>query len=118
MSAFPSGPALSRKQRHVIRLVQAAAKLVDRLYETDRLREAEHLDALLSETEELLEDVGDYEEGMDLENDLLSEVDEDGAHEIATQLPEDETHDDDLDFAYERGPYDPERFGRTNGEPQ
>ena len=32
------------------------------------------------------------------ENMFIVEVDEDGAHERATELPEDETHDDDLDF--------------------
>lgn len=108
MSAtFPTGPTLSRDQRRLVRLVHAAGDLVDRLYASRRLREAEDLDALLCEAEELLEDVGDYEEGADLENDLLSEVDEDGAHEAATNLPEDEVHDDDLDFAYERGRYVP-----------
>lgn len=116
MSVFAFGPALSRRQRRLIRLVNAAGELVDRLYETRRFRQAEDLDALLSETEELLEDVGDYEEGGDLENDLLSEVDEDGAHEIATEFPEDETHDDDLDFAYERGRYAPERIARFNDD--
>lgn len=116
MSAFPCGPALSRGQRRLIRLVHSAGELVDRLYETHRFREAELLDAHLSEIEELLEDVGDYEEGADLENDLLSEVDEEGAHEIATDLPEDETHDDDLDFAYERGRYAPERIARFNDD--
>jgi hypothetical protein len=116
VSTFASGPTLSRKQLRLIRLVNAAGDLVDRLYEARRFRQAEHLDALLSETEELLEDNGDYEEGADLENNLLSEVDEDGAHEIATELPEDETHDDDLDFAYERGLYAPERIARFNDD--
>ncbi len=54
-------------------------------------------------------DTGDFEEGADLENDELSEVDEDGAHELATAMPEDEVHDNDLDFAYERGRYVPKR---------
>lgn len=117
MSAtFPTSPTLLRKQLRLIRLVNSAGELVDRLYETHRLREAEHLDALLTETEELLEDVGDYEEGTDLENDLLSEIDEEGGHEIATELPEDETHDDDLDFAYGRGRYSPERIARFNDD--
>jgi hypothetical protein len=116
MSAVPSGPTLSRNQRRLISLVDAAGDLVDRLYDAHRLREAEDLDALLAEAEEFLEDVGDYEDGADLENDLLSEVDEDGAHEIATELPEDEVHDDDLDFAYERGRYAPERIARFNDE--
>jgi len=75
MSAFAAGPTLSREQLRLVRLVNAAGDLVDRLYEARRFRQAEHLDALLSETEELLEDVGDYEEGADRENDLLSEVD-------------------------------------------
>lgn len=116
MSAYATGPALSRRQRRLIRLVDAAGDLVDRLYEARRFRQAQDLDALLSEAEELLEDNGDYEEGSDRENDLLSEVDEDGGHERPTELPEDEVHDDDLDFAYERGRYAPERIARFNDD--
>lgn len=97
-------------------IVEEAGRTVDHLYETGRLRAAEDLDVLLSEAEELLEDVGDYEEGADLENDLLSEIDEDGAHERPTELPECEVHDDDRDFAYERGPYDPRRRSRFHDD--
>jgi len=93
-------------------LVQRAADTVDWLYEAGHLDAAESLDALLDEAEALLEDTGDFEEGADLENDELSEVDEDGAHELATALPEDEVHDDDLDFAWERGRYAPDRLAR------
>jgi hypothetical protein len=93
-----------------------AAVAVDALYEMGDLVAAEDLDAIVADLEALLEDTGDLEEGSDLENDLLSEVDEDGAHEIATELPEDETHDDDLDFAWERGPYDPTRIARFNDD--
>jgi hypothetical protein len=71
---------------------------------------------MLSEAEELLEDVGDYEEGADLEKDLLSEIDEDAGHERPTELPEDEVHDDDLDFAHERGRYAPARVTRFNDD--
>ncbi len=116
MSAYATGPALSRNQRRLIQLVDAAGDLVDRLYAARRFRQAEDLDALLSEAEELLEDIGDYEEGSDRENDLLSDVDEDGGHERPTELPEDETHDDDLDFAYERGRYAPVRIARFNDD--
>ena len=93
-----------------------AAVAIDALYEMGDLVAAEDLDAIVADLEALLEDTGDFEECGDLENDLLSEVDEDGAHEIATELPEDETHDDDLDFAWERGPYDPNRVARFNDE--
>ena len=93
-----------------------AAAAVDALYDMGDLVAAEDLDAIVADLEALLEDTGDFEEAGDLENDLLSEVDEDGAHEIATELPEDETHDDDLDLAWERGPYDPNRVARFNDE--
>lgn len=116
MSAYATGPALSRSQRRLIQLVDDAGDLVDRLYAARRYRQAEDLDALLSETEELLEDVGDYEEGSDRENDLLSEVDEDRGHDHPTELPEDETHDDDLDFAYEQGRYAPVHLARFNDD--
>ncbi|MEO6326384.1 MAG: hypothetical protein ABIT01_20255 [Thermoanaerobaculia bacterium] len=112
----PIGPTIPADLHALSRLVDAAARTVDRLYEAGRLRDAEHLDALLAEAQELLEDNGDYEENSDGENDLLSEVDEDGAHEFATELPEDETHDDDLDFAYQRGPYSLERVSRFNDD--
>ena len=111
-SAFPRGPTLAPALREAIALVEAAGCLTDTLYARRRFQAAEDLDALVTAAEELLEDTGDYEEGADLENDLLSEVDEEGAHERATELPEDETHDDDLDFAWERGPYDPDRRAR------
>ncbi|MEO6325918.1 MAG: hypothetical protein ABIQ65_14935, partial [Thermoanaerobaculia bacterium] len=90
MSAFPT---LSRGVRSLAEVVEKATRTVDHLYETGRFHAAENLDALLTEAEEFLEDVGDFEEGGDFENDLLSEVDEEGAHEFATGLPEDETHD-------------------------
>lgn len=89
---------------------------MDWLYETGFLHAAEALDALVTEVEELLEDNGDFEEGADLENDELSEIDEDGAHEFATALPEDEVHDDDLDFAWERGRYAPTRRARFHDD--
>ena len=73
--------------RALARLVDAAARTVDRLYETGRLCAAEDLDALLSVAEELLEDVGDGEEGCDRENDFLSEVDEDGARSARLSFP-------------------------------
>lgn len=114
--AFASAPTLPPAVLAFAAFVQETADLVDRLYEAGALRAATDLDALVTTLEELLEDVGDFEEGDDLENDLLSEVDEDGAHEIATELPEDETHDDDLDFAWERGPYDPNRIARFNDD--
>ena len=93
-----------------------AAAAVDALYDMGDLVAAEDLDAIVADLEALLEDTGDFEEAGDLENDLLSEVDEDGAHEIATELPEDETHDDDLDLAWERGPYDPNRIAHFNDD--
>lgn len=43
-------------------------------------------------------------------------MDEDGGHEHPTELPEDETHDDDLDFAYGKGRYDPEKRPRLFDE--
>lgn len=98
--------------RRCDRLVSRATRLVDALYESGRLDEAERLDALLVDAEALLEDTGDFEENGDLENDLLSEVDEDAGHERPTELPEDEVHDDDLDFAYERGRYSATRAAR------
>jgi hypothetical protein len=102
--------------RSYLAFLDDAAVAVDALYEMGDLVAAEDLDAIVADLEALLEDTGDLEEGSDLENDLLSEVDEDGAHEIATEFPEDETHDDDLDFAWERGPYDPNRVARFNDE--
>lgn len=115
-AAIPTGPHVRAQVRALARTVERAGRAVDRLYEAGRYRQAEDLDALLAEAEELLEDVGDFEENGDRENDLLSEVDEDGGHERATELPEDETHDDDLDFAYERGRYAPERIARLNDD--
>ena len=114
--AFASAPTFSPALHDFATFLQEAASLVDTLYETGALEDATDLDAIVTSLEELLEDNGDFEEGCDLENDLLSEVDEDGAHEIATELPEDETHDDDLDFAWERGPYDPTRVARFHDD--
>lgn len=106
MSAgIPDRPALSARVRALAGAVELVGWIVDRLYESGWSESAESLDAALTEAEELLEDVGDFEETADLENDLLSEVDESGAHERPTELPECETHDDDLDFAYGRGRY-------------
>jgi hypothetical protein len=102
--------------RSFLGFLDDAAAAVDALYEVGDLVAAEDLDAIVADLEALLEDTGDFEEGGDLENDLLSEVDEDGAHERPTELPEDETHDDDLDFAWERGRYDPNRIARFNDE--
>ncbi len=113
---YPDGPALSADLVAFAEVVQEASETVDFLYATGRLKAAEDLDALVTEAEELLEDNGDFEDDGDRENDLLSEVDEDGAHERPTELPEDETHDDDLDFAYDRGPYDPNRRARFHDE--
>ena len=104
-SPTPSGTALARRTAALVSLVALAAATVDALYEAGRQDAAENLDALLADVEELLEDTGDFEEGGDLENDELSEVDEDGAHERATALPEDEVRDDDLDFASGLGRY-------------
>ena len=115
-AATPSGPTVPKPVAALAAVVQRAADAVDSLYEAGHLDAAEDLDAILSEAEQLLEDIGDYEDGADLENDLLSEVDEDGAHEFATELPECEVHDDDLDFAYERGRYAPERRARFNDD--
>lgn len=115
-TAFPTGPTLAPDLRSFLAFVNEASELVDILFEAGDLQDAEDLDAIVAALEELLEDNGDFEEGCDLENDLLSEVDEDGAHEIATELPEDETHDDDLDFASERGPYDPNRIARFHDD--
>jgi len=112
----PSESSLSAALRSYLGFLTDAAVAVDALYEMGDLVAAEDLDAIVADLEALLEDTGDFEEGGDLENDLLSEVDEDGAHEIATELPEDETHDDDLDFAWERGPYDPNRVARYHDE--
>lgn len=89
--------------------------MVEALYTAGMFDVAEDLDALLAEVEELLEDNGDFEE-CDLENDQLSEVDEDGAHEMATELPEDEVEDDDMNFAYGLGRYAPERRARFHDE--
>lgn len=110
------GPTLPRSAVALATLAERAANAVDSLYEAGRLDAAEDLDALLADVEELLEDNGDLEEDGDLENDELSEVDEDGAHEFATALPEDEVHDDDLDFAWERGRYAPEQLARYYDE--
>lgn len=93
--AFASAPTLSPAVLAFAVFVQETADLVDRLYEAGALRAATDLDALVTTLEELLEDV---------------------AHEIATELPEDETHDDDLDFAWERGPYDPNRIARFHDD--
>lgn len=112
MSVHPTGPTLPLHVFALATLVQRAADTVDWLYESGHLDAAEELDGLVADIEELLEDTGDYEEGADLENDELSEVDEDGAHEFATTLPEDDTHDDDLDYAWERGRYDRDRCAR------
>jgi len=94
------GPTLPRSVVALAVLAERAANAVDSLYAAGCLDAAEDLDALLADVEGLLEDNGGHEEGGDLENDELSEVDEDGAHEFATALPEDEVHDDDLDFAW------------------
>ena len=107
---------LSAKWHALAQLIDSAARVIDHLYEAGRLREAEDLDALLTETEELFEDNGDFEENGDLEDDLLSEIDEDASHERPTELPECEVHDDDLDFAYERGRYAPKRIARFNDD--
>lgn len=112
VTIVPAGPTLSQQFVALATLVQRGGDLVDWLYESGHLHAAEALDALVTEVEELLEDNGDFEEGADLENDELSEVDEDGAHEFATALPEDEVHDDDLNFAWERGRYAPEHRAR------
>jgi len=109
-------PTLPRSAVALATLAERAANVVDSLYEAGCLDAAEDLDALLADIEELLEENGDHEEGGDLENDDLSEVDEDGAHEFATALPEDEVHDDDLDFAWGRGRYAPERLARYYDE--
>lgn len=115
-TAFLGGPPLPLDLQSFLAFVGEAAELVDILFEAGALQDAEDLDAIVADLEERLEVNGDDEDGADFENDLLSEVDEDGAHEIATELPEDETHDDDLDFAWERGPYDPNRIARFNDE--
>ncbi len=112
----PTEPSPFSTLRSFLGFLDDAAVAVDALYKMGDLVAAEDLDAIVADLEALLEDTGDYEEGGDLENDLLSEVDEDGAHEIATELPEDETHDDDLDFAWERGPYDPNCIARFNDD--
>ncbi|MEO6323989.1 MAG: hypothetical protein ABIT01_20360 [Thermoanaerobaculia bacterium] len=109
-------PTVSHDLEAFAEIVEEAARTVDHLYETGRFKAAEHLDALVAEAEELLEDNGDAEENGDRENDELSEVDESGAHERPTEFPECETHDDDLDFAYERGPYDPDRRARFHDD--
>ncbi len=117
MDAFAAGPNFSTQVQDSAALVQEVASLVVILYESGALDDAADLDAIVTSLEELLEDNGDFEEGCDLENDILSEADEDGAHECPTALPEDETYDDDLDFAWERGPYDSNRVARFNDEP-
>lgn len=111
-----NGSTLPRSVVALATLAERMASAVDSLYEAGCLDAAEDLDALLADVEEVLEDNGDYGEGGDLENDELSEVDEDGAHEFATALPEDEVHDDDLDFAWGRGRYAPEHLARYYDE--
>lgn len=115
-SVLPFGPAIPVAMRALARVIERAGRRVDTLYAAGHFRAAEDLDALVTAAEELLEDNGDFEENGDRENDLLSEVDEDAGHERPTELPEDEVHDDDLDFAYGRGRYDRDRRPRFNDD--
>lgn len=82
-TAFDSAPTISRDIRSFASFVQEAAELVDILYEGDLLDDAEDLDAIVTELEELLEDNGDYEDGVDLEYDLASEAEENGGLDLA-----------------------------------
>jgi hypothetical protein len=80
---FDSAPTISSDVRSFAAFVQEAAELVDILYASAHFEDAEDLDSIVTELEELLEDNGDYEDGADLENDLLSKVDQDGGPDVA-----------------------------------
>lgn len=86
--ALASAPSISPEAQSFAAFLQEAADLVDILYEAPALEDATDLDAIVTTLEELLENSRDYEEGCDLENDLLSEVDDDGAYECPTALPQ------------------------------